>query len=139
MRIVLDPTSAGLLVGVLAPLLTAVVQQPRWSSSKRRIVAVVIAGLLGALTAYGQGAWAGSEVDLFGTVMVVLVASQATYGTLWRKVVPAIEAATTRQPAAVTYPAAGGYVPRHARPDEVERRHITLRSEPAADTPGAQD
>lgn len=93
-----DPTSAGLLVGLLAPPLTAVVQQPKWSPAVRRGVAVVVALVLGGLTSVAQGLIDPGSEDVFGTALTVLVASQATYGTLWRRAVPAIENATSRTP-----------------------------------------
>lgn len=90
----LDSTTAGLLVGLLAPLLTAVVQQPRWSNTVRRVVAVAVAVVLGLLTCLAQGTLDNGD-DVLGAILTVLIASQATYRTLWRNLAPAIEEKTS--------------------------------------------
>ncbi len=83
-----------LILGVLAPLITALVQQPKWSSNVRRAVAVAVAVVLGALASYVDGTLSLNG-DLLGAVATVLIASQATYNTLWRHAAPALEAATS--------------------------------------------
>lgn len=84
----------GVILGVILPLLTAVVQQPTWSQTVRRIVATVLAVAVGIGTA-----WFNGELSHGTTVVAacaaVLVAAQATYHTLWGDLAPAIEAATS--------------------------------------------
>lgn len=89
-----DTAALAGIVGILAPLLTAVVQQPTWSTQVRRIVAVVIALVLGAATA-AVGGQLGDGSTLLTALAAVLVASQATYGTLWGAATQAIEQATS--------------------------------------------
>lgn len=89
-----DTTALSLVVGVLAPLLTAVVQQPQWSTRTRRIVAVVVALVLGAATTAVSGQL-GQGSTLLTALAAVLVSSQATYGTLWGAATQRIEQATS--------------------------------------------
>lgn len=89
-----DTASWGLLVGVVLPLLTAVVQQPRWSPTVRRAVAVAAAVVGGVLTCLADGTLADGGTVL-ETVAVVLVASQALYATLWQRAAAAVETATS--------------------------------------------
>lgn len=82
------------IVGVLTPLLTAVVQQPRWSTSTRRLVAALVALVLGAVAALLHGDITSSS-DVLGAMAAVLVSSQATYGTLWGAATQRIEQVTS--------------------------------------------
>lgn len=92
-----DSASWGLILGVVLPLLTAVVQQPNWSQGVRRLVAVVAAMAGGVLTALANGQ-VGSGQTVIQTVTAVLVAAQASYDLIWKPTgaARAIESATTR-------------------------------------------
>jgi hypothetical protein len=89
-----DSVQWSVIVGIVMPLFLAVVQQPQWSGTVRRVVTVVSAAVVGFGTAFFNG-----EVGHGGTVLAsiaaVLVASQATYATLWATAAPAVEAATS--------------------------------------------
>jgi len=97
MNILSDTASWGLIVGVLLPLLTALVQQPSWSRPARVAVAVLASGIAGVLTCLAAGTFDLGNV--LGTVAAVLVAAQASYESLWQPsgVAPAIEVATARR------------------------------------------
>lgn len=91
-----DTTTWGLIVGVVLPWLTALVQQPTWSTGTRRAVAVAAAVVGGVLTALANGT-IGEGKTVLATVAAVLVAAQATYESLWRGgVATSIEYATSR-------------------------------------------
>lgn len=89
-----------LLVGALTPLVVAVVQQPKWTSRARAIVAVISSIVLGTGTAFFNGTLTGTTIA--ASVGTVLVTALTTYRNLWvpTGLVPAIEAATspTTQP-----------------------------------------
>jgi hypothetical protein len=90
-----DTTTWGLVVGVVLPWLTAVVQQPRWTVTQRKVVAIVIAVIGGLLTALANGTLDEGRTVL-STFAALLVASQATYRGLWKgTVATAIEYATS--------------------------------------------
>lgn len=90
-----DTTALSLLVGFITPLLTALLQQPRWTGRTRVMVGWGVAVVLGLLTSAQTGAL-GNAKSTAQAVMLVLVTAQATY-TGWKKtgVAPAIEAATS--------------------------------------------
>lgn len=76
------PQVWGLLLGILLPGLTSVVQQPHWSKSRRVFIAVVASIVLGTGTAFCSG-----QLDLTNwvtTVGVVLVSAQTAYESLWQ-------------------------------------------------------
>lgn len=90
------PVWAPLLVGLLSPLLTAVVQQPHWSNRVRVAIGAAAAVVLGGVTALADGS-ATHAGSLLATVMAVLVASQTAYHSLWKPAgfAQAIEVATS--------------------------------------------
>ena len=94
--VVTDAQMWALIVGFGLPLLVAVIQQPRWSNPIRVAMSVATAIVAGAGTAYFSGEFTGRGI--VSCVLVVLVASIATYQNLWKptKIAPLIEAKTTR-------------------------------------------
>lgn len=84
-----------LIVGTLAPLVIAVIQQPRWPVAFRSVVAVTLCVLLGLGTTYFNGGLDGRPA--VSSILVVIVAALATYQSFWRPtgIVPAVEAATS--------------------------------------------
>lgn len=96
-----NPASFGVLLGLLTPLLTAVVQQPTWSKQVREAAAAVCATVVGLLTVAGTGAFNDGATISVTTVLAVVAASKIAYKTLWRKttVTDKIEAATSPAPA----------------------------------------
>lgn len=98
-----EPSNAqawALILGVLSPLLTAVVQQPGWSKRLRVVVAVVVALAVGFLNVVANGQL---QVDrALTSIALTLVASQAAYQALWKQagVTQKVEAKTSRSRAA---------------------------------------
>jgi len=90
-----DLTMWSLIVGTLAPLVIALVQQPKWSTRTRTVVGFVGALILGTGTAFFQGDFTGRNIT--SSVLIVLVASLSTYKHLWTPagVAPAVEGATS--------------------------------------------
>lgn len=86
-----------LLVGSLLPPLVAVVQQPGWSRGLRAVVGVVCSLVVGTVTVYLEQDGLDFGKDLVGTVLTVMVASQATYNNFWKPtgVAPAVESSTS--------------------------------------------
>ena len=85
-----------LLVGFLLPLVTAVVQQPKWSSAVRASVGALMAIVFGLATSYFDGSL-GDASNTIGAVLVVGLASLTFYKQFWTptKIAPNIEAATS--------------------------------------------
>jgi hypothetical protein len=108
--VVLDTVSWGLILGVLTPLATALVQQPRWGTKTRAVVGALVAIVVGVVTCLANGDIESGQTVL-ATVAVVLVAAQATYKGFWQptRIAPKVEAATS--PGA---PAVAGGDARHA-------------------------
>ncbi len=77
-----DTASWALIVGVLTPLLTSLVQQPTWSNQVRTIVGALVAILLGVGTVLANGGFQDASGSL-GIIALVMVASMATYRNLW--------------------------------------------------------
>lgn len=99
-----ETASWGLIAGVLLPLLTSVVQQPKWTNRTRVFVGWGLALVAGVLTCLANGTldnFDTSPETVLGTIALVMVASQATYAG-WKKsgVAPAIENATSKTPPA---------------------------------------
>jgi hypothetical protein len=86
----------GLLVGAVTPLLTSLVQQPKWSKRTRIGVSAAVSVLIGFAIAAADGKL-GSPGDVFSIIGAVLVAAEAFYQKLWKAtgVAGAVENATT--------------------------------------------
>lgn len=83
------------LVGFLTPLLVAVVNRSYWKSHVKALVAIASCVVTGFLTA-----WFNGELNATGlstAVLIVLLASMATYSQFWKPsgIAPKIETATT--------------------------------------------
>lgn len=91
-----DTTGAAVLVGIVAPWIIALVNQPHWSKTVRSAVAVVISGLLGAGIAYAAGTF-HSGWTVLGAAATVLATSQAVYGRLFAGSQRLIECLTSRR------------------------------------------
>ncbi len=82
------------LVGALAPLVIAVVQQPKWQPWQRAVVTLVFCAATGTVNAYFNDQFHGKTIT--SSVLLVLISSLATYEGLWKKTVtPKIEQATS--------------------------------------------
>lgn len=79
----LDSVSWGLMLGVLMPILTSVVQQPKWSDRTRTIVGWTMSVVGGVVTCLANGSFQEGQT-LVATIAVVLVAAQSTY-VGWKK------------------------------------------------------
>jgi len=89
-----DSESWGLLLGFLAPLAIAIIQQPTWPKGARWIVGWACAVVIGLVTCLANGDF-GHGATVLRTVVLVIAASQATY-TGWKAgVAPKIESATS--------------------------------------------
>lgn len=87
-----------LAVGALLPLLTSVVQQPRWSNRTRTVLAVIVSLVAGLVAYVSQFGLNFSSVSNVVTVVVgVIVLAAGTYQAIWKPsgVAPAIERATS--------------------------------------------
>ena len=87
-----------LAVGGLLPVLIAVVQQPKWSAKTRSIMTVLVSGLAGLVTYVStNGLNFGDVPTLVTTVVGIILASVASYESIWKKVgtTKAIELATS--------------------------------------------
>ena len=76
-----QPAAWGLILGLLTPLLTSVVEQPHWTAKVRTVVAVLCAAAVGTVTVMAAG-----DVDPTNwllTVGAVLAASQAAFHEFW--------------------------------------------------------
>lgn len=81
--VVLDTVSWGLILGVLTPLATSVVQQPVWGAKTRALVGAAVSVVVGVVTCLANGD-IGSGQTVLSTIAVVLVAAQATYKGFWK-------------------------------------------------------
>lgn len=90
-----------LSVGGLLPLLTAVVQQQRWSTRARTLVGVALSILAGLVTYVSTNGLDLSPARLVTTVLGIVLAASAAYAHVWKPlgVAPSVEAATTKSPA----------------------------------------
>lgn len=88
----------GLLVGAITPLLTSLIQQPKWSKNLRIGVSVAVSVVIGFLIAAADGKLDNAG-DLFSVVIAVIVAAEAFYQKVWKAsgVAGAVEKATTLQ------------------------------------------
>lgn len=102
MTVFADTASWALILGVLTPLLVALVQQPQWTARTRALVSLLASIVVGVLTVLANGVdltvWTGNKAQtLLGVIALVMVASNTAYKTLWKPtgVAPAIEHATS--------------------------------------------
>lgn len=89
-----DTPSWALLLGVLTPLLVALVNRPTWSKPARQTVAVLVAAVLGVLGCLADGS-IGEGMTVLQVVAVVAVASHLAYSTVLKHVTTPIEEATS--------------------------------------------
>lgn len=92
-----DTASIAALVGAFLPLLTAVVNNPRWTSQQRQIISALISLVVGVVVVVASGNF--DPQNWIVTLVAVVGAAQAAYAFLWKptKVAPAIETATSRK------------------------------------------
>lgn len=91
-------TIAGIL-GFLAPLLVAIVNQPKFSSLVRRIIAIVVSVLLALVAMFVSGTFI-VPTDPRGvgiTILAVIGIAQIAYGLIWKPsgLTDQLEAATS--------------------------------------------
>lgn len=72
-----------MLVGILTPVITSVIQQPRWRRSTRALMAVLVSILMGVGTVYFTDPSALDSGMTVTVVLGILTASTASYKTLW--------------------------------------------------------
>lgn len=88
------------ILGFLAPLLVAVVNQPRWSARVRRVMAIVVSLALAVVALFITGALNQPIEDPRAGMVVILAVigvAQVAYALLWKPTgaVQAVEEATT--------------------------------------------
>jgi hypothetical protein len=90
-----DLQNWSLLVGVVAPLAVAIIQQPGWRPAMRAVVTVLCCLLLAAGTAYFTGAFNGR--GYLSALLLVFVGAITAYKGLWKPtgIAPAIETKTS--------------------------------------------
>lgn len=96
-----DVVTWGIVVGILMPYLVAVVNQPAWSGTVKRIVTVAFALVFGALTALFEGNLNGihpTPSSVLAAAAAVLVSSQAMYVKFAKPTADTIEAVTSPKP-----------------------------------------
>lgn len=91
-----------LAVGGLLPLLTSLVQQPRWSNRTRTVLAVIvsiIAGTVTYVTMNGLDIVSGQPSSIITVIVGVILAAATSYQTIWKPsgVAPKIENVTSRK------------------------------------------
>jgi hypothetical protein len=86
------------VVGLLLPLLIAVVQQQHWRQDIRAAVGFVICFVAAFVTAWVEGKLTAK--DLLSSFLVCYTLAQTSYHALWTKIgiTQAIETATSRPP-----------------------------------------
>lgn len=91
--------AAALIVGVLMPLLVAVLRQVGLPRQVNVLLALAVCAGAGVLTAYASGAFTGQAVVV--SIALVFAAAQAAYQMYWRdsKLVEWIDGKTTVVPA----------------------------------------
>lgn len=72
------------LMGVITPLVTAVIQQPRWHQRTRVLVAVVVSAIMGVGTVYFTDPTSLDSGVTMTVVVAIMTASAASYNTLWK-------------------------------------------------------
>lgn len=92
----------GALIGTLAPLFIAIVQQPRWTGSTRVVVSIIASAILGFGTAAAAGDLS-SPKEIGTAALAVLLATMTTYRNIWKPsgIASAIETKTSATPKAV--------------------------------------
>lgn len=121
-----SPALWALAVGFFSPPVISVIQQSRWSTRTRSLVAFVFYLVLAAVTAYLAGAFTGG--DFVKIALIVFVMASVSYQHLWRPtgVSPAIESATSNSaPATLDSTPAPRHIP----------THLATRADPAAPRP----
>ena len=93
-------TIAGIL-GFLAPLLVAIVNQPKFSPLVRRIIAIVVSVLLALVAMFVSGTFI-VPTDPRGvgiTILAVIGIAQIAYGLIWKPsgLTDQLEAATSKK------------------------------------------
>lgn len=87
------------ITAFITPLLIALVQQPRWSSTVRALIAIGGSTALALITTALEGKLTGERA--VSSALLVITGAIFSYQTIWKNVAPALEVATspkTRQP-----------------------------------------
>lgn len=73
-----------MLVGILTPVVTAVIQQPRWHRRTRALVAAVVSAVAGTLTVYFTDPSSLDSGITLTVILAIVTASTATYNSIWK-------------------------------------------------------
>lgn len=118
--------AVAVLVGAAAPVITAIIKQPHWSSDRKRLLSLVVAAVLGLLSAIVTGAieppadagWSwwrvmvGWLVWVVSITAVVISISQGIY----QQLKPQLDGLTDAT-SPVLDPEPAGAAPKRAEPD----------------------
>lgn len=78
-----DPASVGIIVGIVTPLLVALIQRPTMSKQLRTVIAIAAAVIIGLISAAASGQLSQPSSAL--TLIVVLYATcEAAYQKIWK-------------------------------------------------------
>lgn len=83
------------IIGFMLPALISFINQAKWSSQVKGVVALASSVVAGAGTAYFAGQW--NSEDVVRSIMIVLILSQVAYATFWKptNIASSIERDTT--------------------------------------------
>lgn len=86
-----------LLTGTVLPLVIALVNQRKWSSGAKAVIAAVVC--LGGAVAVCLHAGAVDPKDIAGAAIIVITVAKALYEGFWKPtgIAPAIEGATSKE------------------------------------------
>ena len=101
-----------LLLTAIALVLTSLINQPGWSAQTKKLVTMIVAGVVGLVYAIASGmiaevpeAWSAILTRWLVIAAIILVCGQAVYRFL-KTPLTALEAVTSPQSASVTNPGA---------------------------------
>jgi hypothetical protein len=81
-----DTVALTAAVGLLTPLLTALIEQPQFPLWLRRTVAAAVATIVGVITAATQGAFRpDAGLSWLAIIVMVVGFAQASYHELWKR------------------------------------------------------
>lgn len=81
------------IVSFFAPILLDIIIQSGWSKRLQSIVAFLVSGIIGVVTAFFSGAFTGMGVTT--AILLAFVVTITSYQGFWKQVTPTLKEATT--------------------------------------------
>lgn len=81
------------IVSFFAPILLDIIIQSGWSKRLQSIVAFLVSGIIGVVTAFFSGAFTGMGVTT--AILLAFVVTITAYQGFWKQVTPTLKEATT--------------------------------------------